>query len=688
MKLLIIILSLGFCFVSCTKQKKEVPIWEQENRWPHVNDFPKPYDTVRVRLTDAEFISAANKNIRDNVIDYFRSKEMKIDIPDIADTAATLKRANDILKGCYDLSGVRHCYPGEIEWLYNPTEDSTGQFDKEWTYRLTRCFHWWDLINAHRITGNQAYVDEIIRQQSDFMEKMPRPRAYCVQNDEPLYYTFPGWNTLNVSRRAGNTWLKAFHYIKKLPDTPDNVILAFAKSLFEHALYLEKYHMYRNWLIAESAALYKMGILFSDFKKGPAFRKTAIQRLESELKNQFYPDGIQYELAPGYHGFTLRLFASVILESADSPYPLPDSFRKRLRTAFEYPALSAAPDGTYPHFNDTRPGNSIKSALDLGFHMFPENDIVKFGKRFLEKKPGWMPEKRSYGFNYGGQYFMRTDWTEKALYLAADFGPYGIGHYHEDKLSFVVYGFGKWLVTEGGFYPYNYFSRWRKYMVSSLAHNTVLVDGMSQARLTQPWQTSWRTDKPLDNRWMSNEKYDYVRGTYGEGYVPFDMPKKAGYMDDGVKPVNSAIHTRAILFVKPEYWIVIDELNSLDNKSHRFETLFHLNAGNVALYSDPLQKRIVSEGLDGEEVRGWMPARDSVVPAPVVRCFNTREKLRNIYCIYPYQDENPVKQCNIDNKAGELLLSLNNGRTDELIIDKEDGLTLSRSGSLLFNIKP
>lgn len=56
-----------------------------------------------------------------------------------------------------------------------------------------------------------------------------------------------------------------------------------------------------------------------------------------------------------------------------------------------------------------------------------------------------------------------------------DVGPFGAGHQHEDKLGFVIYAYGAYLVIDSGIYPYDT-SRWRRYVLSPYAHNVIHVD--------------------------------------------------------------------------------------------------------------------------------------------------------------------------------------------------------------------
>ena len=85
---------------------------------------------------------------------------------------------------------------------------------------------------------------------------------------------------------------------------------------------------------------------------------------------------------------------------------------------------------------------------------------------------------------------MRSDWSRDARYLLFRASPFGGFHGHEDKLSIEVSAYGTPLLVDAGTYTYNERDPYRDHFVSSHAHNTVVIDGMSQVRR---WQVRhWR----------------------------------------------------------------------------------------------------------------------------------------------------------------------------------------------------
>ena len=241
-------------------------------------------------------------------------------------------------------------------------------------------------------------------------------------------------------------------------------------------------------------------------------------------------------------------------------------------------------------------------------------------------KEGLRPELTSVAFPYSGHYVMRSDWSPEANYLLFDAGPFGRAHQHEDKLHFMVYGGGKPLLTEGGWYMYDN-SRWRRYVLSTRAHNTVRVDGMGQNRRhPDRCDTTWTLKypyEPLGNPWVSNAQFDYVQGQYSSGYGP---------------DLLNVTHTRSILFVKPDYWIVFDTLVPGDDAEHAYELLFHFACENVQVHpegpditttdpgpglavmprSDAALSVDIVKGREEEPVQGWAGDPWRPVPTAVV----------------------------------------------------------------------
>ncbi|MBC7287347.1 MAG: heparinase II/III-family protein [Armatimonadetes bacterium] len=203
----------------------------------------------------------------------------------------------------------------------------------------------------------------------------------------------------------------------------------------------------------------------------------------------------------------------------------------------------------------------------------------------------------------------RSAWNDRdARYLCMEAGPYGYGHQHEDKLSFVMYGYGQEHITDPGNYMYDA-SEWRRYVLSTRAHNTIRVDGHDQRR--NGLRETYVTSKPLEDiKWLASEKLDFGEGVYNNGYGP--------------QRQIDVVHRRQVVFVRPDYWVVVDTLTG--EGEHAIESLFHFNhdeaevQGTVVRTIDPdtsnclvaaapvqgLEVKIV-KGQTEPEVQGFIP---------------------------------------------------------------------------------
>ena len=192
---------------------------------------------------------------------------------------------------------------------------------------------------------------------------------------------------------------------------------------------------------------------------------------------------------------------------------------------------------------------------------------------------------------------MRSSWEADAVFALLDSGPFGYGHQHEDKLTFVLYAYGRQLILDPGNYSYDR-SKWRRYVLGTHGHNTVMVDGEGQHRrgnrATYVWPKPWDTPRPAgdDTVWFSDGTADYVCGSYRDGY--------------GKRAAQKVVHTRAMLFVKPEYFVILDTVAPANDKEHEYTSLFHLDAEEANL--DPATLR-VSTSVPGK-------ANVHILPAP------------------------------------------------------------------------
>lgn len=444
--------------------------------------------------------------------------------------------------------GVWHKFEGEIDWFIDPVDY------REFPWQLNRHHHWVQMAKAYRATGNEDYAKEFVLQLHSWIEQCPVSLKVW---DE----TWDAWRSIEAGIRMGWTWMDAFLSFLPSPYFDDDSVCLMLKSFCEHAEYLMPFESRNNWLTMEASGLFAVGVMFPEFKAAPVWFQTALSRLYKHLDAQVYPDGAQMELTTSYHCVSLGNFLRPWKLAKLNGIVLPPDYLGKLQRMYDFLLYMTMPDGNVPGVNDAD-DFAVSPILQEGHTLFPaRSDLlyVATGGRSGER-----PEHLSYQFPYAGYYVMRSGWHAADKYLLFDGGPFGLSHQHEDKLSFVVYAGGRTLIHDPGNYAYDT-SVWRRHFISSYAHNVVLVDGQGQNRRARP--DTHVTDAPLENRWISELSYDYAEAAYREGF--------------GDSNAVSVVHVRKILFVKPDFWIVLDLLAAPEGDEHTYEALFHISSENL-----------------------------------------------------------------------------------------------------------
>ena len=565
--------------------------------------------------------------------------------------------AENALKHRFNSIGIWWQFGPEIDWAFNPTTqpDSKWPVNHEWTWQLSRHAAWLDLAHAYMATGDEKYAREFVDELRSWVRDCPVPVEAAA--NKPL----SRWRTIEAGIRMYRTWPGTFFGFLHAKAMDDDALVLMVKSFVEHAQYLVKFHMAGNWLTMESDGLYHVGALFPEFKDAALWRETGVGRLYRELDVQVYPDGVQMELAPGYHGVALDSFLGPVRLVPLSGFELPKDYLAKMERMFNYFLYSMQPARQTPPLNDSG-ASDMQPWMVTGVQFFPARDDFRWVAS--DGKEGKPPSQTSYEFPYAGQFFMRSGWDRQAAWLCMDAGPFGMGHQHEDNLSVILTAFGKALLVEGGVYTYDA-SQWRRYVLSSRAHNVVLVDGLEQNRRKEPRET-WIVKTPLAHVWKTDARQDDAEAAYAEGWGP--------------KAERIVRHTRHVAFVKPDFFIVADTLEPLDGKQHQYEALFHLDAGDAAVDGLRVTTQnagpnltILAAGSDGvriikgqkePSVQGWLP--DSSVgyggirPIPTA-VFSKRAEGRVVmyYVLYPTAAGAacPVKEMTVTEKGLALKMS-------------------------------
>ncbi|MDQ3173956.1 MAG: heparinase II/III-family protein, partial [Acidobacteriota bacterium] len=174
----------------------------------------------------------------------------------------------------------------------------------------------------------------------------------------------------------------------------------------------------------------------------------------------------------------------------------------------------------------------------------------------VEPQPPKLPTSRI--FQNKGNAVFRTGWDKDAIIFLYRAGP-NFNHHHADQGSFLLNAFGENLVTEAGWSDYYKDPFYATFFTQAIGHSTVLVDGNpeSQSIADTPQFTALNSYPRITDA-VTSEFYDSVSSELASVYQ--DRLER---------------FTRRIVFIKPHYLVIFDDLVAKGEPA-RFDWLLHL----------------------------------------------------------------------------------------------------------------
>ena len=477
-----------------------------------------------------------------NLLDYYsKSAQIVKDLPSVSEQSKS--EADSTLLDIFNFQNVKGKVPrlpdGHLKW------DCMGpENDIEWAWALNRHYPTNGLVKTYFDTGNPKYVKYIDQFTKDWiMNSWPYP---AVKSSTAM------WRGLEVSFRV-KVWSKIFFELWNTKLITPATKLLILSSIPQHAHYARNFHSQGNWLTMEISGLATAASSWPEYRESAAWMEYSMKTMVASMKEQIYPDGVQTELTSSYHLVALsnfNLFAEICKKNKVS---LPEYYTKTLEDMWNYLAYIMRPDGFGLLNNDADLLNNRENILReaLNYEHPDWTYIATNGKSGTKPSSG-----PSVIFPYAGHLISRNDYDTEAQWSFFDIGPWGSGHQHNDKLHLSIAAYGRDFLVDGGRFAYRgeVANKFRKYATGSFSHNVILVDGKGQA--DGPRQT----DKPLsEDLYAINKDYDYGSGKFDKF--------------NGVEGTFS--HTRSMIYVRGEFWIVVDRLQT--DRPRSIETLWHWN---------------------------------------------------------------------------------------------------------------
>ncbi|MCD6359600.1 MAG: alginate lyase family protein [Armatimonadetes bacterium] len=536
-------------------------------------------------------------------------------------------RGEDILAHKFSGGGFEVDFGEKIDWNYFPLKLANGNPDTEYPipHYINRFGHLRTLGRLYWFSHDEKYAREFVAEITDHVLSNPAPEKY-------IRFTSV-WSRLTAAVPLLGSWLDAWNYFLPSENFTPDAVQIMLRRFIEKARYAIVAPDGVNRYMAQLGGVYNVGAYFPELKQAEDFRRYGLRGMVLAARDEFYPDGMSKELCPGYHGGSRGAIDRIINNAAlmGCEHPEIEVLEDAVRKSWDVYEVMSTPLLGLPQFGDTWGLGDLSRWFGAVTGRWGDPVHEWFASDRTEGAP---PPFTSARLPWAGLYFMRSGWDERALYLAFDAGPVGLGHFHEDYGNFECYAFGERLISDVGVNSYTV-NKWHNYCYSSLAHNVVIVDGLSQARAAFGEEHPWVVDEPRSDDWHSDEVFDLAWGFLDAKWTPYS--EWVGWSNHFGRDaaVELATHRRDVCFVRGSYWIISDRLAG--EGEHTYEQLFHLrpdrtaevlsdrSAGTtdtdrpniVLIQADPVPAEVVV-GRE-EPPQGWVAVKHGEMePAPCI----------------------------------------------------------------------
>jgi hypothetical protein len=290
-----------------------------------------------------------------------------------------------------------------------------------------------------------------------------------------------------------------------------------------------------NGAMTQWQGLVTATVSFPELAHAEELRALALSKLEAQLVESVYPDGVETEQSSSYHMATAQDFYGTfeMLARAGAPPP-PANFSAAVERMFEYSALASDPSGCLPRNGDS-------DVCGLGYSagaaaLFNRSDWTYAASNGARGAPS--PLDRTSGpsrvWGWSGQVVLRSGWAAGATWVWFDIGPYASsGHGDRDRLSLNLHAHGAMLLVDAGRFAYvgsdlSGVLR-REYQKYARAHNTLVFDGCDQlptpavatapiapasVRLTLAADAAYGSSSAYDAACLKGGAVTHTRGVY------------------------------------------------------------------------------------------------------------------------------------------------------------------------------
>lgn len=419
---------------------------------------------------------------------------------------------------------------------------------------LTRSGIMKNLAGAYRNTADEKFAKGFNELMFNLLNDIPSPlRAGVIKPDAKNVNPAPSsgiaggsmWAGLSIAARMNQMWY-FYSSVAASPNFTRDIRAAMIFNMVDMARVLSMQKGGGNWDSQMSTALYELAERHPELAQSKEWFNQGLNSMLANLWSISRSDGTIQEPTFGYTTLVINRFRKLLDTCKRLNISIDPKYVKRVEKSIEYLMYSTEPNGDLPSRGDTFNFVDSKEQLIWAADYYNRDDFLYIA---TGGKQGRIPTGASMLFPIGGWLTMRSDWGPDALYLNLHNGK-NMGHGHADELSICIDAYGSKLVIDPGCYTYG--TPEQTEISKSRNHATATVD--DKDTITEDGENSWVTTGTID----------YYKGT------------NAGY-----KSLENVKHTRRILFLKPDYWVIRDSVTG--EGEHEITSRFPFLPGEIDL---------------------------------------------------------------------------------------------------------
>lgn len=359
-----------------------------------------------------------------------------------------------------------------------------GNADRSWGFHL----HAWEfmdpLLREYDETGDVRWLDQAVR---IGLRWVSQHRGEPDTHDDAM-----AWYDMSLALRTPRLIALAVRAARHEHTSEEAMVLGSAIVLHLDELSKDSaYNPNNNHGFFTAVAQLHAAKYAPMFPNTANAKRMGRERVQQMGAAQFSPDGTHLEHSPDYHRMLLYSFEMAVADDLVNNQEI----KKRVKRAAHAIGWMVQPDGTLVQFGDT-----------------PEIEVVSAGSDSTDPQTTYILSNGAYGeepnkelavYPDGGYAFVRSpqptglETLQESGYLAFSAAFHSRAHKHADDLNVVWYDRGQEILVDAGRFGYGellpddsplrregfyYAAPERQYVESTMAHNTLMMDGRDQDR--------------------------------------------------------------------------------------------------------------------------------------------------------------------------------------------------------------